>query len=805
MTSPSQDDEKAAAADPSAAGPAADSSEPLGSARPPSASTPGLFRGDVDTQDEKPAAPVLVNQTFGNYEVLEEIARGGMGVVVRAREKKLKRIVALKMILGGQLADESDIRRFYVEAEAAAALHHPGIVPIYEVGSVDGQHFYAMQLVDGPSLTDRVRRGPLPPRQAAELMLQIATAVHFAHEHNIIHRDLKPENVLLNRSGRPMVTDFGLAKSIDSNDNLTQSGQILGTPGYMSPEQALGRIDLQGPGVDIYSLGAILYFLLTGRPPFQAASTLETLDQVVKQMPVSPRDLNAAVPRDIETICLKCLAKDPRQRYFSASALADDLQRFLNGMPVTARPAGVATRLWRWCLRNPAIAALSAAVILSLVAGTTFSTQYALLARRRANEAERQREAAQRNFSLAREAVDRYFTRVSEDTLLNQPGMQHLQKQLLRDALEYYQQFVSERADDESAREELASALFRVGIIEEAVGADLNTSRDTLLHAQKIQERLLRDAPHDSRTQRQLADTVNALCRIHLKTGDLEQARRAAEHSLQLRQAALTEQSEDAELQRLVASSQMNLGLVHREQGQLAAAAAAIQKAQDIRLALLQDSALPQVQRDLGMGYYNLGNIALDAGDVETAAEVVTKAIEAFETAVDFSPEDFRNRRLLALCLQLSGDLEAEAGRIQPAIERYRTAAGELRFLTERNPEVTVYRFDLAVALMNLGSLYREAGQFPAATESLDEAIAEFEHLRATGPSADNMLLLVDALLRKSFVLIDANQSDQALPILRSILRLQDDPSAEEQHRPDEFRELIELAEQTLNDLTPQQ
>ncbi|GAB5442195.1 MAG: serine/threonine-protein kinase [Fuerstiella sp.] len=766
-----------------------------------SASTPGLFRSEIETASHPASSESLVNQTFGNYEVLEEIARGGMGVVVRAREKKLKRIVALKMILGGQLADESDIKRFYIEAEAAAALHHPGIVPIYEVGSVDGQHFYSMQLVEGPSLTDRVRKGPLPPRQAAELMLQIGHAVQFAHENNIIHRDLKPENVLLNASGRPMVTDFGLAKSIDSGDNLTQSGQILGTPGYMSPEQALGRIDLQGPGVDIYSLGAILYFLLTGRPPFQAASTLETLDQVVKQMPVSPRDLNAAVPRDIETICLKCLAKDPRQRYFSAKSLADDLQRFLNGMPVMARPAGTATRLWRWCLRNPAVAALSAAVILSLIAGTTFSTQYALLARRRANEAEREREAAQRNFSLAREAVDRYFTRVSEDTLLNQPGMQHLQKQLLRDALEYYQQFVSQRADDDSAREELASALFRVGIIEEAVGANLENSRDNLLHAKRIQEEILQSNPADLQTQRNLADTVNALCRIYLKTNDADKALSAAERSLELRQSAWNSQPDDLELQRLVASSQMNLGLVHREQGNLQPAASAIKQAQELRRDLLQQTSPPRVQRDLGMGYYNLGNIALDAGDVQTASTMVAQAITAFETAVDQSPEDFRNRRLLALCLQLQGDLIAEAGRVEDAIESYRTGVRELRFLAQRNPEVTVYRFDLAVALMNLGSLLRESEDVASASETLDHAIAEFEQLISSGQSNESSLLLADAKLRKAFVLIDAGQTPQAVLLLRQLLRLPDEATEDFQRDTAAFEELISIAQQTLDDL----
>ena len=265
---------------PSSATTSPDAEDPTAIDAPPlTGSSPALFRRPAATNDGPDEIDAVVSaKSFADYEIISEIARGGMGVVVRAREKKLNRIVALKMILGGKLADESDIKRFYIEAEAAAGLQHSGIVPIYEVGNVDGQHFYSMQLVEGPSLKERLSNGPLPAKVAAGLIQQVAAAVQYAHEHSIIHRDLKPENVLLTREGKPMVTDFGLAKSIESGDNLTQSGQILGTPGYMAPEQALGRIDQQGPGVDIYALGALLYFLLTGRPPFQSASTLETLE-----------------------------------------------------------------------------------------------------------------------------------------------------------------------------------------------------------------------------------------------------------------------------------------------------------------------------------------------------------------------------------------------------------------------------------------------------------------------------------------------------------------------------------------------
>ena len=317
---------------------------------------------------------------FGDYELLSEIARGGMGVVYRARQVSLNRPVALKMILSGNLAGEEDIKRFHIEAEAAANLDHPGIVPIYEIGEHDGQHFFSMGFVAGTSLAAKVAAGPLPPREAATLTMQVAEAMQYAHERNVIHRDLKPANVLLDRQGQPRVTDFGLAKRLQADSGLTQTGQVMGTPSYMPPEQAEGN--LVGPAADVYALGAILYCLLTGRPPFQAASPMETLIQVVGQEPVPVRQLNPSVPRDLETICLKCLAKEPERRCASAAALAQELGRFLAGKPILARPVGTTERLWRWCRRNPVMAGLSGAAAVSLIAGTVVSTLFGIRANR---------------------------------------------------------------------------------------------------------------------------------------------------------------------------------------------------------------------------------------------------------------------------------------------------------------------------------------------------------------------------------------------------------------------------------------
>jgi hypothetical protein len=268
---------------------------------------------------------------FGDYEIQSELARGGMGVVFRARQISLNRPVALKMILAGQLANDTDVKRFYTEAEAAANLDHPGIVPIYEVGQHEGQHYFSMGFVEGQSLAQRLARGPLPPREAAALMVKVAEAIEFAHQHGVIHRDLKPGNILLDRNGNPRVTDFGLAKRLQSDSGLTGSGQIMGTPSYMPPEQAEGSRGEVGPAADVYALGATLYELLTGRPPFRADTPLDTLIQVIDNQPVPPRSLNAKVPPDLETLCLKCLEKIPANRFRSAQELAEELERFLAG------------------------------------------------------------------------------------------------------------------------------------------------------------------------------------------------------------------------------------------------------------------------------------------------------------------------------------------------------------------------------------------------------------------------------------------------------------------------------------------
>src|SRR5579864_3784360 len=300
---------------------------------------------------------------FGDYEIQAELGRGGMGVVYNARQVRLNRPVALKMLRAGLLAGDDELRRFQNEAEAVALLDHPGIVPVYEVGEYDGQRYLSMKLVPGGNLAADLAAYKDNPRAAAALLADAAEAVHHAHMRGILHRDLKPANILVDAERRPHVTDFGLAKRVGEDVEFTLSGAILGTPGYMSPEQAAGRRGTITTATDIYGLGSVLYALLTGKAPFTGDSVMDTLQKIREKPPEPPHKFNAKVPGDLEVICLKCLEKDPRRRYSSSQALADDLRAWLGSRPIAARPVGALTRARLWCHRRPAIAGLSAAVV----------------------------------------------------------------------------------------------------------------------------------------------------------------------------------------------------------------------------------------------------------------------------------------------------------------------------------------------------------------------------------------------------------------------------------------------------------
>jgi len=380
-----------------------------------------------------------VGRIIGDYELLEEIGHGGMGVVFKARQKRLDRLVAIKVLRAGWLARSGELARFRSEAKTVGGLHHPNIVGIHEVGENDGQPYFSMDFVQGRTLEEIARDHPLPPARVAQYVKQIAEAIHYAHEHGVLHRDLKPSNVLIDTEDQPRVTDFGLAKRLEDDASLTMTGQVLGSPNFMPPEQASGRGEI-GPASDVYSLGALLYYLLIGRAPFLSETITDTLRQVAEIEPASPRLLVPTVPKDLETICLKCLQKEPAQRFATAQELADDLWRFLRDEPIHARPAGSAEKLWRWCRRNRALAA-SAGIVVVLVLTVAIGSPIAAIRINRerkvaATEASKSKQVANflasmlksvqpavaqgRDTTLLREMLDRTARRLDTE-FTNQP------------------------------------------------------------------------------------------------------------------------------------------------------------------------------------------------------------------------------------------------------------------------------------------------------------------------------------------------------------------------------------------------
>jgi hypothetical protein len=360
------------------------------------------------------------------YEVESVLGRGGMGVVYRARHLKLDRTVALKTLLAGAYAGPTERARFQREAEAVAGLSHANIVQIYEVGEHEGRPYFTMELVEGGSLAQKLASGPPAARWAAELVASLAEAVSVAHSAGIVHRDLKPANILLTAGGTPKISDFGIARRLQGEGGLTRTGAVVGTPGYMAPEQACGTAGSVGPAADVYGLGAVLYELLTGRPPFRAGTDLETLRQVLAEEPVPPSRLNSRAPRDLETVCLKCLRKEPHRRYPSAAALAADLRRYLLGQVVAARPVGNRERAGKWIRRNPAVASLSAAAVLALVAGTVASLLFALEAGRQADIATARAGKLEEQTRVAEENEEK-ATRILVSSWLNAIGRNQLQ------------------------------------------------------------------------------------------------------------------------------------------------------------------------------------------------------------------------------------------------------------------------------------------------------------------------------------------------------------------------------------------
>ncbi|MGO9469832.1 MAG: protein kinase domain-containing protein [Isosphaeraceae bacterium] len=652
-----------------------------------------------------PAPP----RSIAGYDIREELGRGGMGIVFKALERRLNRVVAIKTVSETTFTAPLQLRRFLAEAEVIARLSHPNIIPIYAVGEEAGRPYFSLELAEGGNLSERLAKGPITGRQAALLVETLARAVSAAHAAGIIHRDLKPSNVLLASDGTPKIGDFGLAKLLGDDSARTLSGEVLGTPSYMAPEQAEGRSRDVGPAADIYALGAILYQALTGRPPFLGASAIETMKLVVSTEAVPPRRLRPDVPRDLETITLKCLEKDPRGRYPDAGALADDLRRFLDGRPIAARPVGPLGRFWRWRRRNPPLAATAAALLLTFVVGSPALLGLWLRARADRARAEVERDRAERSRDRAVSAVD---------TLLR-------------------------TEDDALAVEELRpyrKALVDAGILQSLA--------------------LVRDLEGDPRAELERLVAYEALARAQAQRRDEAAAIETIRKAIALAESLVARDPAAVRPRIALAESLHRASVTLPDEPSRQAAAL---RANEILKSIPTDNAELKETDSAGLvaiNYYNIGHDHWMKGRYSEARASFLAAQATYDRLLDgggASPQtrDFAGRNLLYLCRAYP--LEQKA----LSLAAGHRAESIFRTLVREFPDHFGHPFQLSLVEQELGGGYKAAERWP-------EAIAAFEQARQTlkemagrfGNLVSRMALIQALIAVADFNLSEAYASD---------------------------------------------
>ena len=667
------------------------------------------------------------------YEVLGPIGRGGMGIVYKARQLSLGRIVALKTISAGNQSDPQDRLRFKTEAQAIARFQDPNIVHVYEVGEHGGRLYFSMEFLEGGSLDKRLERKPQPPRAAAQLLEILARALARVHERGLIHRDLKPGNVLMTANGVPKISDFGLARRVEGQSGQTQSGAILGTPSYMAPEQAAGKTKEITPLTDVYALGAILYEMLTGRPPFLGEGPMDTVMQVLSSDPVPPRTLQPTVPRDLETICLKCLEKEPARRYASGADLADDLTHFLADEPIKARPVSRTERVWRWSRRHRLAASSLAALVVIIPLAIVGLTMLWLRAEDHRQQAETNLDTARRNSRKAHDAVDQLLTHLGYDKLLDVPFMEPVVRDVLDTALKFNKEFLKEEGDDPAVRFEVARAYRRAGAIERMLGR-FSAADEHFQQGLEIVEALARD-DHRRTEYRQEQSVIHlTLGGMYATIGRLPEAEKNYQQCLTLREQLAAELPTDPDTRHEFAEIHETIGhwlwsKAHRFED----AERTLRRALEVRRGIVADLPnAPNARWYLAEGLNSLSNFFEWIGRHKEALAARTEGIELSEALVKTYPGNQRYRQ--ALSMLLFNNAAFHQGNPNEELQFYRAAIGHIDKLAEQFPSRPQYREQLAELHYALGVRLLDGGHTSDAEASLKLALGLQEKLVAAFP-----------------------------------------------------------------------
>ncbi len=722
----------------------------------------------------------------GDYVLIGEIARGGMGVVFLARQRSLNRPVAVKMLLAGALMSDADEQRFRQEAEAAANLDHPNIVPIFEVGRHDGHSYFSMKLIEGRSLAQGLAEFAADQKALARLISIVARAVHHAHQRGVLHRDLKPSNILLSGGPdipigqlEPHVTDFGLAKRIEGDPELTQSGAIVGTPSYMAPEQASGKKGGVTVATDVYGLGAVLYTILAGKPPFQGDSVLETIAQVKDRALDPPSRHGCRIDRDLETICLKCLEKEPGRRYVSAEAVAEDLERWSAGIPILARPISRAERSWRWCRRNPVVAALTstvAALLALALVGLVISNL--MIARERA-EVARQRDEARR-------AVDEMYTEVAEQWLAQQAALEPVQRTFLQKALDYYQRFADEQSTDPKFRLKTAAAYRRIGVIQRRLG---RTAESESAHRRglAVLENLTVEFPAAPEYRSELARSLTNLGALLSGLDRRQDTEQAFRRAFALQEKLATEYSSVPAYQSAFASGTFNMArlLEHTSHPQTA-------KDNYLKAVVLHSKLAAEFpnsseyQSELARAHTGMGNFLRGIGQSDEAEQAYRRAMAIRQKLAADSPAAPMHREELSLAYTNLGVLLQDMGRAVEAEKAYREAIALREKLAADSPLVTEHRIGLAHAHYVMGNFLQGAGRRADAERAYHRAIELGEKLAIDSPSVlEYRSLLAMNYNNLGHLLLRTARPTEAERAYRRSVALREKLAADSPSRPD--------------------